>query len=196
MNAQLLQVVWWRRKMSVEKPCNGAISYTILRDGTYVLRCFSFYKLAGPPPKRFECKCVYIEGRMSSGRVWNTYRWSLASVEILGKRTWDRQVPGRYWDRSSQADCLGRSVATRAAGYRRRSSAPPSGCWARSVGSVRPVGHHRHRSSAWTVVRPLATRLSGRRPAAIQPPVRCRWSCTVVPRQLTHIHLAHIRDDQ
>lgn len=123
----------------------------------------------------------------------NTYRWSLASVEILGMRTWDHRAPGR-WDRGG---CRGRSAENRAAGYRRRSSAPPSGCWARSAGFAhRAARRRRHRSFALTAVRPLVTRSSGRRPAAIQPPVRCRWSCTVVPRRPMHIHLAHTRDDQ
>lgn len=126
----------------------------------------------------------------------NTYRWSLASVEILGMRTWDHRAPGQ-WDRWNRVGCHGRSVENRAAGYRRRSSAPPSGCWARSVGFARPAARRRqHRSFAWTGVRPSATRSSGRRPAAIQPPVRCRWSCIVVLRRPTHIHLAHTRDDQ
>lgn len=126
----------------------------------------------------------------------NTYRWSLASVEILGMRTWDHRAPGR-WDRWSRGGCRGRSAENRAAGYRRRSSAPPSGCWARSAGFAhRAARRRRHRSFALTAVRPLVTRSSGRRPAAIQPPVRCRWSCTVVPRRPMHIHLAHTRDDQ
>lgn len=140
-------------------------------------------------------RCIY--------KYIHTYQWNWANVEILGTRTWGRRR------RLNQAGYRGRCAATRAASYRRRSSAPPSGCWARrrrSVGSARPVGrrhrhrHHRpNRSTAWgaaevtaaaaVAVRPSATRwprLGRRQPTSADR--RYRWSCIVVPR---HIHLPH-----